>query len=188
VIAAAGIGYSIGTVISEMIQSAGEKVSEARVKKENELSTKGALAKEISGLDLSTEAGKKRAGEIQVQLEKEQTAARNRFKNASIKDDLTAFAAGGQLSGEAFLAQNNAILSLKELLRTQKSNEFQGRFMKELEEAARRTAKALAELGDAGGSSNPDYFNPPSTSRGPVTKPPPTPGASPKSSSGDYFR
>jgi hypothetical protein len=184
VIAAAGIGVAIGTEIANALQKAGDDL----IKRQNkDIKRFDKLGREISGIGGPGE-----------------TAAERRKKGYSVASQLIGGAqydveryegVGGKLSmivdtfGALFTGGDDPFTQLK--TNTERStkawdqlNENMGKrhassldeFVKKLTDSGDRVSKALDKI-DGG-----------KPTRGPVTKDPPTPGAAPKSSSGDYFR
>jgi hypothetical protein len=177
VLAAAGIGYSIGTVISEMITAAGEEISKKQTKILNELSGRGALSKEVSevaGLDMNTEEGRKRAVEIKKKLESEKSGAVKRLEGegfwSRFKRDMLSVMSGGGTGGEAFSEETRAITSMQNAIARAEGDAARQAYFDKLMKSADSASKALDKIGGT---------EPPGP-RGPKIPPKSTPGAEPK--------
>jgi hypothetical protein len=151
VIAAAGIGYSIGTVISEMITAAGEEISKKQIETLNKLSGRGGLSKEVAGVDLSTEEGRKKAGELKKKLKSEESAAVKRVEGegfwSRLKRDMLSVMSGGGTGGEAFKEESRAITSMQNIIARAESDAARQEYFNKLMKSADSASKALDKVG-----------------------------------------
>lgn len=184
VLAAAGIGVTIGTEIANALQKSGDDL----IKRQNkDIKRFDKLGRKISGIG--------GPGETAAERRKKGYSAALQLVGGARYDTQRYEGVGGKLSmivdtfGALFTGSDDPFTQLK--TNTEKStkawdqlNENMGKrhassldeFVKKLTDSGDRVSKALDKI-DGG-----------KPTRGPVTKAPPTPGATPKSSSGDYFR
>jgi TP901 family phage tail tape measure protein len=115
---ALGVGYAIGSVISDLIQDAGNAIVRDQTNRGNDLSQQG-VGGEISSLDLSSPAGLLRAHQIMQDLKKKRAATISGTQGigAGLDSGLSVMA-GGDTVYQAAADQVKAIDSLAKMLAT----------------------------------------------------------------------
>jgi hypothetical protein len=150
---AAGIGYAIGSVISDAMQDAGQKVADDITNAENRFSGRG-MGKEIGNLDLSTPEGiaKARALRSEINRGKARVKSQAEFSLSNMWSSGLSMMAGGQSTWEAAGEQAKALRGLSDALHDKIVQEVQVKVELTGAAAGQAEVKSITKKSGKGGS------------------------------------